>query len=114
MSFEQQIQQWVALDNQLKQLNDKAKELRDKKTALSESILEEAETSNKLTATIQLNDSKIKFANTKVAQPLTYKYLETCLNEIISNKEQVEQIIEYVKNNRTSETVQEIKRISNK
>ena len=35
MSFEQQIQQWVALDNQLKQLNDKAKELRDKKTALS-------------------------------------------------------------------------------
>ncbi len=114
MSFEQQIQQWVALDNQLKQINDKAKEIRDKKTALSESILEEAEKNNKFNATIQLNDSKIKFTNTKVAQPLTYKYLETCLNEIITNKEQVEQIIDYIKNNRTSETVQEIKRISNK
>ena len=31
MSFEQQIQQWVAIDNQMKILNDKLKELRDKK-----------------------------------------------------------------------------------
>ena len=28
-SFETQIQQWVVLDNQLKTLNDKAKEIRD-------------------------------------------------------------------------------------
>ena len=31
MSFEKQIQQWVAIDNQMKILNDNIKELRDKK-----------------------------------------------------------------------------------
>ena len=39
MSFEQQIQQWVSLDNQLKLLNDKTKNLRDNKNKLTESIL---------------------------------------------------------------------------
>ena len=31
MSFEQNIQQWVAIDNQIKILNDRMKELREKK-----------------------------------------------------------------------------------
>jgi hypothetical protein len=38
MEFEQQIQQWVAIDNQMKILNDKMKELRDKKYNISEQI----------------------------------------------------------------------------
>ena len=38
MSFEGQIQQWVSIDNQLKGLNEKVKELRDKKNVLSENI----------------------------------------------------------------------------
>jgi phage shock protein A len=38
MSFEQQIQQWVVIDNQMKTLNDKIKELRDKKNVLSQNI----------------------------------------------------------------------------
>ena len=46
MSFEQQIQQWVTIDNQMKILNDRMKELRDKKGALSQYINEHIETSN--------------------------------------------------------------------
>jgi len=38
MSFEQQIQQWVTIDNQMKILNDKMKDLRDKKNTISEQI----------------------------------------------------------------------------
>ena len=38
MSFEQQIQQWVTIDNQMKIVADKMKELRDKKNAISEKI----------------------------------------------------------------------------
>jgi uncharacterized coiled-coil DUF342 family protein len=38
MSFESQIQQWVSLDNQLKQLNEKVKDLRDKRNNLEENI----------------------------------------------------------------------------
>ena len=39
MNFENQIQQWVSTDNQIKLLNEKLKELRDKKTEISNDIL---------------------------------------------------------------------------
>ena len=38
MSFEGQIQQWVSIDNQLKQLNEKSKELREKRNVLEQNI----------------------------------------------------------------------------
>jgi protein-serine/threonine kinase len=44
MSFENQIQQWVSLDNQLKNLNDKVKEIREKKNNLEESWLRYVQT----------------------------------------------------------------------
>ena len=35
MNFEQQIQQWITIDNQMKIVGDKMKELRDKKIIIS-------------------------------------------------------------------------------
>jgi hypothetical protein len=110
MSFEQQIQQWVSIDNQMKQLTDKLKELKDKKNDLHESIFSHDNLSK---TTIQLSDGKIKFIQTKDTQQLTFKYLETCLHEIITNKEQVDKIVEYIKNKRDVKFVSEIKRVYN-
>ena len=111
MSFEQQIQQWVSIDNQMKQLTDKLKELKDKKNDLNESIFGHDDLSK---TTIQLNDGKLKFIQTKDTQQLTFKYLETCLHEIIKNEEQVDKIVEYIKNKRDVKFVSEIKRVYNK
>jgi len=36
MNFEQTIQQWVLLDNQIKNYNEKLKELRDKRDNIEE------------------------------------------------------------------------------
>lgn len=46
MSFEQHIQQWVSIDNQMKQLTDKIKELRDKKSTLNDAIFNHVDNSN--------------------------------------------------------------------
>jgi hypothetical protein len=113
MSFEQQIQQWITIDNQMKQLTDKIKELRDKKTTLNDAIFNHVETSNLSNATVQISDGKLKFIKTKDTQQLTFKYLETCLHEIIKNEEQVNKIVEYIKNNRDVKYVPEIKRFYN-
>ncbi len=110
MSFEQQLQQWVQIDNQMKTLGDKMKELRDKKNAISEEINEYVETNELTNKTVKLADGQLKFGKVKETQPLTFKYLETCLNEIIKNEEQVGKIIEYIKNKRESKYVSEIKR----
>ena len=113
MSFEQHIQQWVSIDNQMKQLTDKMKELRDKKNTLNDVIFNHVENSNLSNATLQIGDGKIKFVKTKDTQVLTFKYLETCLHEIIKNEDQVNKIIEYIKNKREIKYVPEIKRFYN-
>ena len=51
--------------------------------------------------------------NTKVTQPLTFKYLEKSLGEIIKNSEQVNTIVNHIKNNRDSKIVTELKRFYN-
>jgi hypothetical protein len=113
MSFEQNIQKWVVIDNQMKQLQDNLKELREKKNAISETIEAHIE-SNELTNTsVKLNDGQLKFVKSKETQPLTFKHLETCLSEIIKNEEQVKKIVEYIKNKREVKYVSEIKRLYN-
>ena len=113
MSFEQHIQQWVSIDNQMKQLTDQVKILRDKKNTLNDAILNHVDNSNLSNSMIQISDGKIKFIRTKDTQVLTFKYLETCLHEIIKNEDQVNKIIEYVKNKRDVKYVAEIKRFYN-
>ena len=113
MSFENQIQQWVSLDNQLKQLNEKVKDLRDKRNNLEENITSYASENNLSNATVKISDGKLKFTNTKVAEPLTFKYLEKTLGEVIKNESQVKLIMEHLKQKRSVKIVPEIKRFSN-
>jgi len=113
MSFEQQIQQWVSIDNQMKILNDKLKELRDKKNTISEEINTHIENTQLSNASVKLSDGQLKFIKVKETQQLTFKYLETCLSEIIKNEEQVKKIVDYIKNKREVKYVPEIKRLYN-
>ena len=113
MSFESEIQQWVILDNQTRQLNEKLKELRDKKNQLATNITTYAENNEMMNSFVKISDGKLKFANTKVAEPLSYKYFERSLGEIIKNEEQVKTIMTHIKQRREHKLVQEIKRFSN-
>jgi hypothetical protein len=113
MSFENQIQQWVSLDNQLKQLNEKVKDLRDKRHNLEENITSYASENNLSNATVKISDGRLKFTNTKVQEPLTFKYLEKTLGEVIKNESQVKLIMEHLKQKRAVKIVPEIKRFSN-
>jgi predicted transcriptional regulator len=113
MSFEEQIQQWVQIDNQLKSFNEKVKELRDKKNIIFQQINHNIEENQLNNTTIKITNGQLKFVKIKETQPLTFKYLETCLSEIIKNEEQVKKIVEYVKNKRQVNYITEIKRYYN-
>jgi uncharacterized coiled-coil DUF342 family protein len=110
MSFEENIKQWVLLDNQLKVLNERAKEIRDKRNSINENIQTIVQKNDLTNKSVQISDGKLKFVNTRIPAPLTYKYLETSLGEIIKNETQVKQIINYLKQNREIKLVSEIKR----
>jgi len=112
MSFENQIQKWVSIDNEIKNLNEKIKLLRDSRNQLSENIINYANEKKITNSTIKITDGKLKFANTKVTEPLTFKYIENTLAEIIVNETQLKYIMEHLKNKRTSKIIPEIKRYS--
>ena len=112
-SFEQQVQQWVSDDNQIRVLTEKIHELRDNKNNIGENLTSYIASNDLKNATIQISDGKLKFVTTKVTAPLTFKYVEKTLGEVIKNEKQVQQIVNYLKQKRETKLVPEIKRISN-
>ena len=112
MSFENNIKQWVQLDDQLKVINERAKELREKRNTIETTITTYANSNNLSNSTINFDSSRLKFANTKVAEPLTFKYLEKALSEVIKNENQVKLIMEHIKQKREIKIVPEIKRFN--
>lgn len=113
MSFENQIQQWVSIDNQLKQINENVKELRERRNTLEEKIISYASSNNLSNATIKIGDGRLKLTNTRVPEPITFKYLEKTLGEVIKNESQIKLIMEQIKQKRNIKIVPEIKRFSN-
>lgn len=113
MNFENQIKQWVQLDDQLKRFNQQIRELREKKISLEKTITTYTASNNLSGTTLQVSDGKLKFVNTRVPETLTFKYLEKSLNEIIKNENQVKSIIDHIKQKREFKIVPEIKRFSN-
>jgi len=112
MSFENKIQQWIQIDDQVKKLTDQIKQLREQRNSLETTLTSYAKTNNMANSTINFNRDKLKFVETKVVEPLTFKYLEKTLGEIIKNDSQVELIMEHIKQKRSVKVVPEIKRFS--
>ena len=112
MTFEEEIKQWVSIDNQLQLLNEKSKDLREKKAQLQNNILSFAEKNKLEKNVIQISDGKLQFVETKNYPSLTFKYVEKSLSEIIHNPTQCSQIMQYLKEKREIKTVKEIKRFS--
>jgi len=110
MSFEQQIQQWVSLDNQLRIVNDTAKKLRQERNNTENTIMKHIETNNLTNATIAISDGKLSFCAVKHTPTLSLKYVEECLVKCIQNKEQVEIIMNCIKNSREIKYTPDIKR----
>ena len=113
MSFDAKVQQWVQVDNELKKLNDRIKQLREQRNVLETNLTTYAKTNNMTNSTIQLNQDRLKFVDTKVPEPLTFKYLEKTLGEIIKDETKVQLIMEHIKNKRAVKIIPEIKRFSN-
>jgi len=113
MSLEENIKKWVSLDNQLKTLTEKTKELRDARSTTEELILDYVETKQMNNATINISDGRLRFVSTKQTAPLTLKYVEECLMQCIGNEEKVQKLMDYIKEKKEFKYVQDIKRTYN-
>jgi hypothetical protein len=113
MSFEENIKKWVSLDNQLKTINEKVKQLRDDKNSTEEFIMNYVDQNEIKNATINISDGKLRFTTTKQTPPLTLKYVEECLMKCIGNEAQVNQVMKVIKDSREVKYSSDIKRYTN-
>lgn len=111
--LEKTIQNWVELDNELKKINEKAKDIRTRKNDIEDKLMTYVEDNNMNNRVVNITDGKIKFCETKQTSPLTLGFLEKCLSEVIANQNQVKQIVDYIKSKRETKMVPEIKRYYN-
>lgn len=110
--FIDHVKKWVLIDSQLKIVNEKTRKLRDMKHASSEAICEYM--SSQPTQHIGITDGELRIYDKKEYSPLTFSYIETKLAEIIPEKENVEYIIQYLKDKREITHTKDIRRVERK
>jgi DNA-binding transcriptional regulator YhcF (GntR family) len=110
MSFEKLIKEWVCLDNKLKYMNDEINSIRERKNNISNNIINYAYNNNIQNKTINISDGNLKFIKTNQYNTLTFKHLEECLHNFISNEDDIKTIIKYIKDTRKKKIVNDIKR----
>jgi hypothetical protein len=108
------VKKWVALENELKSVNETARTLRESKQAVAAEICSFMKTRDGPNRTILVSDGELRVYDKKEYSTLSYGYLEKCLSSIIPEKTHVDYIMKYVKENREITTITEIRHVVTK
>ena len=109
----EQVKNWVILDQKIQMINEKTKQIRELKSSVTTEICDYIKRNN-ITSNIGISNGELRMYDKKEYKPLTFTYVEKCLNDIIKDKTHVEYIIKYLKDNREITTSQDIKRVMQK
>lgn len=127
MSIQDNVKDWVTVDNRIKSLSEQLKDLRNTKKAYEDNMVMWA---NSNTAddgsgrpvqrpVIRISDGKLRFVETRQTAPLSLKYVEQRLKILLENStpnasEMVALIMKDLKDHRETKVVQEVKRVYDK
>jgi hypothetical protein len=111
--FVENIQKWVNIDTQLKSVHEKVKKARETKSQLLSNIYKYVEKKSLEDTTIEISDGELRFYEKREYQPISFGYVERCLEAILSDKKQVEYIMDYLHDHREVRTTKDIRRIFN-
>jgi hypothetical protein len=107
--FIENVQKWSLIDARLKLINENTKKLRDMKSDLGKNITAYMKENNLEDKKIGLQGGELRLVEKKEYTPLTFSYLESCLDNIIADKEQVDFIMNCVREQREVNTVKELR-----
>ena len=107
------VKNWVILDQKIQMINEKTKQIRELKSTVTTDICGYMKRNN-ITSNICISNGELRMYDKKEYKPLTFTYVEKCLNDIIKDKTHVEYIIKYLKDNREITVSQDIKRVMTK
>jgi|UniRef100_A0A6C0IMN2 hypothetical protein len=112
MSLNDTVTKWILIDNKIQELNAELKQLRHDKNILESALTNYAKDNDMENTTVKVNNNKIKFSVTKTVEPITFKYLERNLCNIIKSEEQLQKTMEYLKDNREVKQTYSVKQVN--
>jgi hypothetical protein len=110
--FVENIKQWVICDNQINNMNDSLRTIRNKRSSLTTNICEYMESNSITQKKIEINNCTLKYCEKKEYTPLTFNYIKDCLTKIIDNDDDIEYIMKYLKENREIKVFSDIRKNS--
>ena len=118
--FKENITKWATNDIEIKKLNDEIKKYRLINRELSIEILTHIENNNQEDNIFKIGslDTDIKVNCTKVQESISYKYLDSCLQQYFKEHKDkgdsyhIENLLDYIKSNRTTTLKQTLQIIS--
>jgi hypothetical protein len=108
--FIEKVKKWATLDDQLKHIGEKTKQMRLFKGQLGEDICKYMNENHKHQKKIGITNGELGIYEKKEYSPLTFGYIEQCLDELIPDKEQVAYVISYLKEHRKVNTTFDLRR----
>ena len=108
--FIENVKKWSLIESKLKTINEHTKNLRKAKNDLSESICQYMSENNLADKKIAITEGELRMVEKKEYTPLTFSYIELCLDNIIDNKDQVQSIMQYIREQRETTISKELRR----
>jgi len=108
--FVENVQKWVSIDTQIKAINEKVKGARELKNKLIGNIYQYVEKYSLENTRIEISDGDLKFYEKRDYQPITFGYVEECLEKLLSDPKEVERIMDYLHENRQVKVSRDIRR----
>lgn len=117
MKIDEVVNYWKMCDDKIKTMNDNIKPIREHKKKLETYIIDYGTNMNSNTdhsaqslPAFELSDSVLSIQPSKTTTPISMKFIEKCLHDIIPNDNQVTQIINYIQSKRETTEKTIIKR----
>jgi len=102
------IEKFMSVENEIQKLQEKMKTWKTWKQKLQEAILQYMDDSDSLTLPVSSTQQLKRIQRTEHTA-LSFHYLEECLIEILTEEEQVDYVLEYIRENREVKKVYELK-----
>ena len=110
-STKQDISRFIAISNEIETLNTKLKAMREERNTVEKKLLDYTESNNIKNISIKTDSGNFKFCKVKQSQPLTFKYLEQCLNRVISHDDEVTKMMNFIKHSRETTESMVLKKV---
>lgn len=99
-SIQTYMEKWIAVENQLTVLQEKTKTMREWKKKLSDKITEYMQENN-ISSKI-LDHGEWKLQERTEYSTLSFTYVEDCLRDLIPEEDQVDFVMDYLRDHRES------------